>query len=535
MCCREALRRKQCASAWGQARALLYRRCISTVVGEEAAISMACTQNSSCVRLSDRRYLHARDVVCIFLFAVSFLFSFWAVTVGWNNTIFDAHPFRQAQTAFTTYYLRAGGSFLKYETPVLGPPWSIPFEVPVYQAIVAVISRVFHAPLDQCGRLVSIAFFYATCLPLFVLVRELGVSPSAALATLTLFAISPHYIFWSHTFMIESTALFLAVAYLTCVVIATRRSAATQRLDWLFISLSAVTGMLAGLTKVTTYAAFFLAGGLWIVWEAWKMRASSSSRARAVVAVLFVIIVPLAAILWWTSYSDSVKEANAMGHFLTSHSLREWNFGTWQQRIDPGSYTHFAGMGIGSVVDNLIGSRYVLLPAFYTAVAAGGRCLFTFFACCGLYLTTAFGAFLDASDWRNWLATLFLMLAIGLCVHRYFVEYYSLQHTNAPGQPAAAAILDRDKKSNDVIVVYGLDWSSQLPYQARRRALMAWKPVGEQVMDKSIQRLGADHVSALLICGSERQTSAAVREKWEGLGFRSSRSFTADDCEIYEP
>src|ERR1022692_4907847 len=278
MCCREALRRKQCASAWGQARALLYRRCISTVVGEEAAISMACTQNSSCVRLSDRRYLHARDVVCIFLFAVSFLFSFWAVTVGWNNTIFDAHPFRQAQTAFTTYYLactqnsscvrlsdrrylhardvvcifffavsflfsfwavtvgwnntifdaypfrqaqtafttyylRAGGSFLKYETPVLGPPWSIPFEVPVYQAIVAVISRVFHAPLDQCGRLVSIAFFYATCLPLFVLVRELGVSPSAALATLTLFAISPHYIFWSHTFMIESTALFLAVAY----------------------------------------------------------------------------------------------------------------------------------------------------------------------------------------------------------------------------------------------------------------------------------------------------------------------------------
>ena len=49
-----------------------------------------------------------------------------------------------------------GGSFLRYETPVLGPPWSLPFEFPLYQGIVAGLAKIFSTPLDQTGRFVSI-------------------------------------------------------------------------------------------------------------------------------------------------------------------------------------------------------------------------------------------------------------------------------------------------------------------------------------------------------------------------------------------
>jgi hypothetical protein len=49
--------------------------------------------------------------------------------MGWSNTILDAHGFRQTQTALTTYFMIGQAPKLAYETPVLGPPWSIPLEL----------------------------------------------------------------------------------------------------------------------------------------------------------------------------------------------------------------------------------------------------------------------------------------------------------------------------------------------------------------------------------------------------------------------
>src|SRR5262245_52526842 len=53
----------------------------------------------------------------------------------------DGNPFRQYQTATTARYVVRDGFQLAYETPVLGPPWSIPMEFPVYQASVAAVVR----------------------------------------------------------------------------------------------------------------------------------------------------------------------------------------------------------------------------------------------------------------------------------------------------------------------------------------------------------------------------------------------------------
>jgi hypothetical protein len=484
------------------------------------------------------------------------------VTVGWRNTIFDAHPFRQSQTAIAAYYIRAGHSLMRYETPVLGPPWSIPFELPVFEAIVAVISQVGHVPLDQAGRFASIAFFYATCWPLFILLRQIGIGRLSALVTLALFTISPHYIFWSHTFMIESTALFFATAYLASVVVAINRGTVARRPAWLFVLLSAGLGSLAGTIKVTTYVPFLLAAGLWILYEAWRCLINPGSPGRAALLSFFAIAVPFFLTLLWTYFADSLKAQNPMGNYLTSRNLRPWNFGAFQQRFVLSNYAHFAGLGIGHVVDNIVGSRYLLLVALLVVIVVRGRLLLAFLVSMALYVSAftiffnlhyihtyyeyangifavaaigiAIAALLDSGGWKAWIGVVFFMLAIGACVNHYFPEYYSLQHTNKPGRPAAATILDRDTKPTDIMMVYGLDWSSALPYQAHRRAVMAFKRIGDPPLDQEIAKLGAGNIAALVICADGRSNSAVLIEKWQALGFKASQSYKADDCEIYE-
>ena len=83
------------------------------------------------------------------------VFSLWAVSCGWTHNLLDAHGFRQTQTAISTYYLLKGSSVLAYETPVLGPPWSIPFEFPLYQWLVALAVAVLDLNIESAGRLVS--------------------------------------------------------------------------------------------------------------------------------------------------------------------------------------------------------------------------------------------------------------------------------------------------------------------------------------------------------------------------------------------
>ena len=65
------------------------------------------------------------------IFLASLVFLAIALLKGWHGTIRDLHAFRQTQTAITVTYLLKVGPWLAYQTPVLGPPWAIPFEFPL--------------------------------------------------------------------------------------------------------------------------------------------------------------------------------------------------------------------------------------------------------------------------------------------------------------------------------------------------------------------------------------------------------------------
>ena len=114
------------------------------------------------------------ETVVYLLGLLSLGFSFYTTSIGFHNTLFDFHGFRQTQTAISADSILHGGSFLRYETPVLGPPWSLPYEFPLYQGAVAVLAKIFSTPLDQTGRFVSIFFYYLCFFPLASILSLVG-------------------------------------------------------------------------------------------------------------------------------------------------------------------------------------------------------------------------------------------------------------------------------------------------------------------------------------------------------------------------
>src|ERR1700730_19303248 len=71
------------------------------------------------------------------LLALAFVHALVVLFLGIDKPLLDLHYFRQTQTALSAYWILKGGPWLAYETPVLGFPWAVPFEFPVYQLLAA--------------------------------------------------------------------------------------------------------------------------------------------------------------------------------------------------------------------------------------------------------------------------------------------------------------------------------------------------------------------------------------------------------------
>jgi len=504
--------------------------------------------------------VHLQDAILLIVSPLYFLFGLWGVTVGWNNSILDRHAFRQTQTAISVEYIQQTGCTLRYETPVLGPPWSIPFEFPLYQCLVAEVSNRTHMRLEQAGRLVSVAFFYATLIPLFLLLRDLRFSKIHACATVALAAISPHYIFWSRTFMIESTALFFSVAYLAFFSRATKAQSRSRVQFWTLGVLTAVCGAVAGMVKAPTVVPFLLAACSVLAWTAYKLWREKVPLGPTVLLSLFSVAVPLGAAVWWTHFADRVKSQNALGQYFTSAAIRTWTFGTMTHRLEARFYRPH--VMFQNVVGNILGSPMILLLALAMVIIVSRRRIGLFVACLalyvsaieiffnvyqvhdyygyadGLFLIVAIGAAvvgsIEAGGRKSWVGVCLFVLVVYACASHFLSSYYPVQKTNFPGRPHAAEIVASETAPSDVILIFGLDWSPELPYQAHRRAIMRWTNIN------SIQALTLtttiesqrDSIGALVACDAGRNPqweSAAFHD----LRFKKIRQFSADNCDIF--
>jgi hypothetical protein len=246
-----------------------------------------------------------------------------------SQPILEEHGFRQTQTALTAYYLGINGFSLSYQTPVVGEPWAIPFEFPIYQQIVAVISSYTSVSLTVIGRLINLLFIIMACIPIICILRRNKIHESAIYIVISLYLSAPLYLFWAGTFMIEGAALFFTLCFLYYSIKVNHKDLSVKDLTFLGLFL-----LLAGLQKITTVLPVVL---IVLVYSTinWLGLNSFSIKHRlsTLLRIYLMIFLALGVAIIWVRYSDIIKLENPIGAKLTSKALRSWNFGTLAQRM----------------------------------------------------------------------------------------------------------------------------------------------------------------------------------------------------------
>jgi len=514
------------------------------------------------------------------------------VMQGFGPFLDDGHGFRQAQTAISARYFQTLGDFVTYATPVVGVPWSIPFEFPLYQALVKGLSRASGIDLVRSGRIVSMLFFLACVVPLAGLARLAGAQrPALALVPVML---APLYLFWSRAVLIETTALFFTLMFGWRMAL--RLSApAFEVLAWREGLSIALLGSLASLCKVTTFLPVLAGVLVWLVVQMWQRRAGiGRDRWVSRVALAGAGLAPLLVGMAWVRHTDALKQLNPIGAALTSQALRKWNFGTLADRGDPAVWHDLARRATDIVFPLPPVSADLRWPlaGLWVAVMAVAlwhcdhrrrrwiagllalfvlpMALFTnlhrvhdyYQVANGVFLLLAFGLAiegamlrLERSDRphhpngspagppeasRGWRGNTFARRAIGvgglalLAVSLLFAQTrYELRTTHAAHRAGLVALLGRITSHGQVLVITGLDWSPLVPFEVERRALMLPDWASAEMADQAVAALrrSGSEVGALLVCGADRPSTPRVRSLL--LAAEQGPVAHVDGCEVF--
>jgi len=435
-----------------------------------------------------------------------------------RQPILDEHAFRQTQTAIAVRYALREGALIDYQTPVLGAPWSLPQEAPVYQAIVTGAVALTGAAIEPAGRLVSFVFFLGTVwlggATLRVVVPE---NRRVALVFAALMLTSPLYLFWSRTVLIETCAVFFGLAWLHLSIRATRDGR-----PWL--ALSAVPlGVLAILAKLTTWPAFLAAYGAYWVARSDRRRAGGTRVTAAVAAGVLLAGVAGGA---WTLHAAALRAAGPIAKDVTPIS---YLVGTPAEHL---TARLWAGELPGRMLPDILGvSWFVTLLALVGAgtmrrrdagAAASGLALFLlplflfpnvhrahdyYQVANGLFLIAAVAILVaGVGEHHRWLAALVLLaLVAGQCV-----RFAGTQRPTATrdlefkkGQPAARFV-ERYSAPDTSLVVFGMDWSPEIHYSTDRKGLAVPNWVSADVLRTMLRdpeaSMGGLPLGAVIVC-----------------------------------
>lgn len=459
---------------------------------------------------------------------LALLHAIYILSVHIGGPIAGYRSFRPSQTALTAYWLLRGGNWLAYETPVLGAPWSIPFEFPTFQLLNATLAST-GIPLNAAGRIVAFAFYIGTLWPLRTLFEATGMGRPAFRVTAILFLTCPLYVYWGRAIMIETCALFFAVLWLsTWVKFLAKASAATGLL-------CIVSGCLAILTKSTTLPAFTVVGCCVAVAALMRLGRSEFRRAdlvRTGCGLALIVSIVYAVGFAWVLYTDHIKAANEFGRMLTSEALVGWNLGSLDQRVSAKLWV--ATIWTRSMKETL-GWFYPLALIALVAVFLSGRSRGAIGLCVLGYLVP-FLVFTNLHIVHNYYQAanaIFLLAAVGVAVGEvyaavsrtlavivvlaivigqigFFHQFFSpkLNHDEATtDQNWTIGQIAKSLTSPDQsLLIFGSEWSSQVSYSAERKALAlpGWTPAPmiERVLSDPQAFLGDRPLGGVIFCTS---------------------------------
>ena len=516
--------------------------------------------SDSILRICNHRFWS----VLLWLMALSSFVYAAVITIAYiDQPLADSYAFRQTQTALTSYWMIKEGWDLAYQTPVVGYPWSIPFEFPIYQAIVALVSGALGMELGAAGRFVSFVFLALCVLPAAAIRKRLDLPVSVLLVFCALMFTSPYMVYWGRTFMIETTAFFFSFASIPFAIDIIRGKGGWKTVFFYLVLASA--GILQKSTTGGPVQLFLL--GACLIYavrqRGWNLQVLWHAIKPAV-----IICIPVAIGYAWAVYADLVKEANAFGAQLTSKALFHWNFGTISQRLSLDTW-HML-LWARTIVPNAGGyvGLALLLLVWFRPAARRNLAWVTWGAVIMFLLPMMIFTNLHYVHEYYQVASIpYLIAALSIIIGGWIYKvsrlyapvpvltgiiiFLNISSFNSSYGIVAARELDeldpRSVKAYRIgrylrehtqpgqgLVVFGQSYSSELTYQAQRKSMTAdtWFKEYSQVWEKPEKYMGGLEIGAIVVCPSSTGFPGE-REVGEKLASSSGwRTEKIEDCTL---
>lgn len=485
---------------------------------------------------------------------IALLHAFYALGIGLSHPL-SRNGFREPQTALSIFWIWRGGPWISYETPVVGAPWSIPFEFPLYQWIVALL-RCFGIPIDVGGKLVSFAFYLGCIASVRTLFRSLGLSPAVFLIFAILFLTSPFYLYWSGAVLIESCALFFGCLWLA----GTAKFFQEPSLrNFVF---ACIAGTFCILVKSTTFPAFAVLCGLLALVEAAKwLRGQTNFKVTLAGAIICAF--PLIPGFAWIAFSDVVRDANSIGAMLSTARLRPWMTGTIEQRLSIESWRDIVGgrmlfqafgyslpiaallIGIAAASPRYISLWLAAILAFFTPLLIlfnlhithdYYQYSFSVFALAAVAFSVAAIAERQALRPLALLAVLAIVVGHLTFFYRAYAPVFNREAWNEPVIRIALAA-KQNTSENHALVVFGNEWSSIIPYYSERKAFVipAWAPQAtfEELFKNPKRLLGNLDLGGVVVCPAYLENYGTSRTSIAALISGKKVLAETETCKLY--
>lgn len=514
---------------------------------------------------------------------IAFLIFSWAifyliilVFVYPDLTLLDHYFFRQTQTASVIREIVEGGPWVNYRLPVFGPPWTAPMEFPVYQILVAELSRFTGLGVETSARVVNLASTVGVFLSAWRITHLAGLNQRTQFFVVLMLVASPMLLYWSFAVMIEVFAVFVSIAFVMCSF-----EFLTRARVWP-LTYGVLFAIIAALAKVTTFAIFAVFTFTIFVIYFIKFAAQHRSEFGRVFEhtlklFAFGIGLFLPALLigsTWVHYSDSLKLASPLTTFLTSQSLSSWNFGSDFERgmnmrflvnpfhnMSPSIISQMIGVFSGALL-LLAAAGHALTPKksllilfpivfaffvgpvvfsnlyywhyYYYVATVVFLCAFT-----GIGISNLVGAAvrlpvrlpnLTLAPAVTVGTALVLVLSGAITYHAFYlnVAINADRTVELIGQEVQARTLEAE-----VVYIAGYDWNPAIQYYSHRDFLMIRDPSSDLALDHG-QATGT-RPALFLACNGQVENAGLILEHPVFQGREWRQVETVGFCDFYEP
>jgi len=458
------------------------------------------------------KYTLLKAILVLLLIIISVFIRIYFITFP---LVSDKHSFRQAQTAITVQdYFNHGFSIFNYKTPVFGPSWQVPFEFPLYQISVYIFMNIFRITnIDLGCRIVSIIYFYLSAFALLIICKIKFSIPKIYLTIFIVYIFTLFTIPWSRAALPDYASVFFGLMYILFFDVWMNRQ---KRKNNIKFFTAIISGILCSLCKSTSLFPVVVILAFSIVYSLYEDFISNNSlNMKSIINycrnkwlnllnIALLCIIPFVIGLLWVKYSDFIKNQSQYTKWLTSESLRTWNYGTQLQKTDFNAW---------SVIFNRIHeyfAPYLLIcllpisiyPLYHIQYKIKARIFFlslpiaiffTFFCLINLYkvhdyyligvspyISVLFGFGLyqvvfELTRKKLLLKGVFLLFALISCTQPQ--EYYKYVFNNKKNSKPnfytkIGNYIQKSTDKDEYIIVQDQDWSSVQLYASNRRGFM---------------------------------------------------------------